>query len=248
MHKKTSMNAIQKESKLEDLLAKEEESEEETELNDLESQLNSEKKKEDCLLKSIKEKSMENQYNLAKLRAEEAVAKITQNTQKEVATQRNDMKKKIADMKKRKKLKANAIKQSIMTIRMQIAQKIAEISKPGNQEKCTANNKVNDSYPYCDENFTNNFIKYEECKNPFNFCYVCCENEFGELHIVDRDKCFSSCDSKAKLSDLSQAEAKAADIPPVDPADATPLTTKQNTIPEVNKLQEAGLIEGKTQF
>jgi len=32
-----------------------------------------------------------------------------------------------------------------------------------------------------------------DCKNPNQYCYICCENEFGETHADEREKCFEKC-------------------------------------------------------
>merc|ERR1712151_772874 len=88
--RKVSLTAIEKEQRLEDLLEKEEETREEDENTTLTRQIESEKKKEECLMKAIKEKEIENQYNIAKASAERAVEKIAQETKKQITKQREN--------------------------------------------------------------------------------------------------------------------------------------------------------------
>merc|ERR1712222_83790 len=92
--RKISLTAIEKEQRLEDLLEKEEESREGDETTVLQQQINSEKRKEECLMKAIKEKEIENQYNIAKSQAEHAIQKITKETQSQITKQRENMAKK----------------------------------------------------------------------------------------------------------------------------------------------------------
>jgi len=58
---------------------------------------------------------------------------------------------------------------------------------------------------YCNVNFTDDFSKNAECKDPENFCYVCCENEYGNMYLQRRDKCYTMCDELAK-KDLNNGE------------------------------------------
>ena len=86
-----------------------------------------------------------------------------------------------------------------MTIRTQIASRLQTINKAGDSKKCTASFKdANDREKYCSVNFADNYIKFSDCINQDSFCYVCCENEFGDLHVVQRDSCYTSCDEATK--------------------------------------------------
>jgi len=192
--RKTSLHALEKEMRLEDLLEKEEESKEEEENKVLEQQIMSEKKKEDCLMKAIKEKEIENQYNIAKNQADRAIEQITKQTQIQIVEQRKNIAKKITEMRQKQKRKKAQLKNEILTIRTQIAERLQKYNRAGNESACTTKTNKAD---YCAANFSDNYIKYGECNSDDTFCYVCCENEFGELHILNRDKCYTTCDSIA---------------------------------------------------
>jgi len=32
-------------------------------------------------------------------------------------------------------------------------------------------------------------------ENREDFCYICCENEFGKMHQDKREKCYTMCDN-----------------------------------------------------
>ena len=191
--RKTSLHALEKEMKLEDLLEKEEESKEDEENKTLEMQIQSEKKKEDCLLKAIKEKEIENQYNIAKSQADRAIQKIAKETQQQIVLQRKNIAQKLMEMRQKQKRKKAQLKSEIMSIRTQIAERLQKINKVGDQAKCIG---TQDRTSYCSSNFPDNYIKFGECEAPDSFCYVCCENEFGELHVLDRDNCYNACDTQ----------------------------------------------------
>jgi len=42
------------------------------------------------------------------------------------------------------------------------------------------------------------YIKNMNCKEKDSFCYTCCENEFGDMYMKDREKCYKMCDNKGK--------------------------------------------------
>jgi len=44
--------------------------------------------------------------------------------------------------------------------------------------------------------------KNMDCRDPENFCYVCCENEYGNMYLKMRDTCYNMCDNLAQ-KDLS---------------------------------------------
>ena len=51
---------------------------------------------------------------------------------------------------------------------------------------------------YCNRNIVEDYTKNIECRSDSSFCYVCCENEFGDLHMVQRDTCYTACDDATK--------------------------------------------------
>jgi hypothetical protein len=198
-----TLKAVEKESKLEELLEKEEQDREEEEEKELEKQINEEKNKDECLMKSIKAKETEEQYNLSKINAKDQIDKLKEEAKKQIAIKRQQIKDKINAMKKRSDRKKASLKAQIMTIRTKTAGKLQKYTKVGDASKCfvpiSSNSedmkKVED---YCTSSFFDNYLKLAECKAPESFCYICCENEFGEVHILERDKCYKKCEETEK--------------------------------------------------
>jgi len=63
------------------------------------------------MMKVLKEKQIENQYNLAKTHAEEQMKRIKEETQKNIAFKRHEIKKKINEMRKKSIRKKNRIRE-----------------------------------------------------------------------------------------------------------------------------------------
>jgi len=109
-------------------------------------------------------------------------------------------KRRIEDMRKRqKKRKNDELNANIMTVRMEVAGNIQKSSKMGNEFNCfvpdaNSSNKVEE---YCSINFSDSAVKFQECKALETFCYTCCDNEFGMLHLLQRENCYKKiCDVK----------------------------------------------------
>ena len=106
-------------------------------------------------------------------------------------------------MRKRAERKKAALKAQIMTIRTKTAGKLQKFAKNGDASKCFIPDSTNAEHikkieDYCTIAYSDNFLKFNECKSPESFCFNCCENEFGEIHIVDRDKCYKQCEVTGK--------------------------------------------------
>ena len=97
--KQFSFKAIEKEVKLEHLLEEEEETREEEETNEIKIQIEHEEKKNECLIKAIKEKQTEDQFNISKAHTEESIDNIEKDTKKAIITKRIEIKKRLVDMR-----------------------------------------------------------------------------------------------------------------------------------------------------
>lgn len=196
-----TLMAIQKELKLEEMLEKEEEQKEKDQEITMQTQLEAEKKKNECLTKTIKEKQIEDQMNLTKANAEDAISKIKDEAKKQIMIKRSQMKKRLETMRKKNKRKLNSMQNDIVNVRIETAGKVQKYAKIGSQKSCfnpgplqaAATPKIEE---YCQVNFPDNNGKFMDCKNPDSFCFVCCEAEFGEMHIPEREKCYKEvCES-----------------------------------------------------
>lgn len=206
--------AMQKENKLEQLLEKEEKLREKDEENLLEKQFQAEVKKKEVLMKSIKEKELEEQFNISKENAIIAIEKLKAEAKNAIIKKRNDIKNRISQMRLKAERRKAAIKSKILSLRSETAQQIQWYSKKGDMNRCFIPNPSAKGLPadhpkahlienksfneqltiidvYCTAAFANNVGKFMECKQPESFCFVCCEGEFGQMHLSDRERCYN---------------------------------------------------------
>ncbi len=156
-------------------------------------------------MKSIKAKEIEEQYNLNKANATDQIEKLKEEAKVQITIKRQQIKDKIQKMRKRAERKKAALKAQIMTIRTKTAGKLQKFAKSGDSSKCfipisTSPEQIKKIEDYCTAAYPDNFLKFNECKAPESFCFTCCENEFGEIHIVDRDKCYKNCEGSEKTA------------------------------------------------
>ena len=166
-------------------------------------QLESEKKKDECLIKSIKEKEIEDQYNLSKIQQDKELNELKEQVKQQILQKRKQIKMKILQMRKRASRKKKIYQDEIQTLRMQVAGQLNKHNKEGNLGLCfKPNNSDEDKkkvVQYCNSNFSDaSPNKFKECLTEEDFCYVCCENEFGEMHVKDREQCYDKCDYAPK--------------------------------------------------
>ena len=77
---------------------------------------------------------------------------------------------------------------------MKIASEMFHARKKGNSSECSPTNLPENKEKYCDKYFNDDIHNNRDCKDPDEFCFMCCENEFGQLWGKERDNCFAMCD------------------------------------------------------
>jgi hypothetical protein len=206
---KLALNALDKEKSLEDMLEKEEEEREKEEEAELQRQIDAENKKTECLEKSIKAKVTEEQFNLNRVRAQEKIDKVKAEVKREIDIKRKSIKDKIDAMRRRATFKKKALQEQIINIRTAALTKAKSFTKQGEASQCGKTAPA-DVEGYCNNKFIVDLEKNKEClaSGP-NFCFICCNNEFGDYHLVDRNKCFK--DYCEKASDAAKKECTPAE-------------------------------------
>jgi hypothetical protein len=212
--------AIQKENKIEQLLEKEEAQREGEEEKQLEKQLEKEQSKKEMLMRSIKEKELEEQFNISKENAENSIKKVKEEAKSVINKKRDEIKKKIVQMRAKSDRKKAAIKSKILSLKSETVHQLQKYSKKGDSIRCFVPNPTGkgsgtdnggdiESKSYeeqlkhietvCTAAFSSNIAKFMECKLPESFCFVCCEGEFGQMHLSDRERCYNQkCNKNAQ--------------------------------------------------
>ena len=202
---KIALQAIQKEMNLEDMIRKEEAEREAREEKEIREAIEAEKRKSECLVKAIKERKLENQYNLRAKEAEEEVKHIKNVAAEQVNVRRSQLKNLIEDMRKKAERKKAKLKQQLQTVRNEMAQEMGKAYKKGDISRCEKGMKSDeDRKVYCSATFLEDFSNYSTClEGGEEFCLICCETEFGDFYLGERQECIKSiCGNRLSGSDL----------------------------------------------
>lgn len=187
------LKAIEKEFKFEELLEKEEEEKEQKQEEDIMRQIEKEKDKRNCLLKRIKEKEIENQYNLVKLANIKGKDEDKEETKKMITIRRAELIKKLADKKKLAERRSRRLKNELKTVKYQIKEDIEGAYKDSGREcKFVAND-----LSYCKARFFKEADKFMKCKEASSdkdeYCTLCCYTEYGGMLQNKRQECYNNC-------------------------------------------------------
>ena len=187
-----ALQAIQKEINLEALIQKEEEERIEREKAEILISIEKEKQKKQCVLKAIKERELENQYNVNAQKAKDTIENIKRETAQQVLIKRNQLQERIKHIRENAEREKNKLKQQLQTVRYSIADEIGSHYKKGDVNKCVLsmeNSKRRSDY--CVSTFSEDFTDLNYCKNTSEFCTFCCDTEFSELYLTERQNCYA---------------------------------------------------------
>lgn len=141
-------------------------------------------------MKAIKTRAIEQQYIAKNKSADMEIAEIKNRAAKQVEEKRVLLKQKIVGLRKKAEKANNKLAAKLAAMRTEIASKMQNSYKVGTADHCTLIGK-SDHYQqdYCVANFSDDFGKFNDCRDPEEYCNTCCDFEFGEMHIEERNKC-----------------------------------------------------------
>ena len=196
---KVALVALRREINLEDLIKNEEIQKGKGETQLLIEQMKQEKKKKQLLEQALTTR----ESNYGNLRTAKDTQKKIDNIKAEakvdITFKRGVLKKKIEEIRNKFRRKHRQIKQQIQMIRAEMAKEIMVSNKRGNSDLCReGRNDTGKIKEYCDKSYSTDYVKNLGCKDPQNFCYSCCDAEFGNMFISERDDCQTMCDDLDK--------------------------------------------------
>ena len=127
-----------------------------------------------------------------------AISNIKKAAAKEVQIRRSNMKNMIEEMRKKQKRKTSGLSQQLQSVRYAMAEQMGKAYKKGSLENCVkigsgkdVPDKIAMRKHYCTANFSEDFVNYQTCLEGDDFCHQCCDNEFGEFYIGERENCYA---------------------------------------------------------
>jgi len=188
---------IEREFNIENMVKKEEKAKEEAELAKIEDQIKKEEKKASCVKKNIEEKELDDDWD-DKLEAEEEIDLLKKKINLKVEDGRNRVKMILASMRKKAKIRRTELTQRLKEVRAKLANEIMLNNKEGSIQPCLKGRADPDfRETYCNTHFVEDYTLNSNCKSE-DYCFTCCENEFGNAFRMKRSECYKHCDSEEK--------------------------------------------------
>jgi len=111
----------------------------------------------------------------------------------------------IEEMRIKQKRKTSNLSQKLQEVKYEMAKQMGKAYKKGDRRKCIKMGNGNESDErkemrknYCTANYSDDFVNFQACNNGEDFCHMCCDTEFGQFYVEEREKCYSlSCINKA---------------------------------------------------
>merc|ERR1712032_1041577 len=205
-----ALQAIQKEMNLEVMIQREEEEKIEREKQEIQANIEKERKKRECVMKSIKERELENQYNMHASEAQKQIQNIKKQTAQQVMIRRNAMNSKLRLIRQKAEREKAKLKQKLQGVRNSMAEEMENKFKKGDINKCliAMENKKHKN-DYCIAHFSDDLGDLQYCKDTTDFCNFCCDSEISEMYFQERQQCYAKvCNAlplprRHDLNDLS---------------------------------------------
>jgi len=119
---------------------------------------------------------------------------IQKNLKLKIILRRKKLTKKLNLLRLAHERKKSKYRQQIQEVRRKLAENMINAEKNGNTDNCIIALKRNNIDEYCSSAFMDDPNSLTDCRVPQNFCSLCCESEFGEMHHEERIICDNKCD------------------------------------------------------
>jgi len=199
---KLGLTAVNKEQQIENMIIAEEKEKQDLDLKKIQDQIGQENKRAESINVSIKEKELDDFVAMSTRQSESDLEEAKEEAKEKVAGQRYDMKEKILKMRKMAEAKKNQLLNKLKAAKTKLAKQVTNTMKAGSWETCVKGNipaQKDTREAFCNKNFPDDYFLNLDCQDVENFCYSCCEKEFGQVHLDDRNDCYDKCDGPATL-------------------------------------------------
>ena len=189
--------ALSKEMKYEQLMFNEEKIRERDEKIAFEKKMEELKEKEDCMKRDVKKNELKAERKGQKKEAGINIAELETTIKNIVLKKRQDAAKKLEIMRKMSEIRRKKDQSQMQEFRVKMASEVLNSDKKGNVSTCRPNATKDEIKNYCNVQFSDDIAINLDCRNPDNFCFICCEYELGAKNFEAREDCFDGCGEKS---------------------------------------------------
>lgn len=197
---KDALKVINREIDVEELIRREEMIRTQERIKSKMEEYKHEEKKKEKLEEALDQQSASQETLVNEIKKKQSILEIKKEAEKDVEERRNLLKKKLQKIRTLADRRTRLIQNKINIVRNKMTKDIVEATKNGDQKICkTAWGNETLMNKYCDDNVIDDLNKNIECKLNDNFCYSCCDNEFGKANLTGKEECYNLCLSKENI-------------------------------------------------
>jgi len=191
--KKQISDLLENEDKYEKKLENEERKKMDRERDTLKKLVNAEQKKSNDLVSQLQQLGKGDNFKAKERAIKRKMKLMMEDIKKKISQKRKNLKNKLKRMKKLHTLEKKKAAKKLLNIKKKMGKKLSNMNKKGDPNKCFKISNVKERSAYCQINFKDSFLN-QECKNPSQFCYMCCDQEIGKINKENLNCCYNKCD------------------------------------------------------
>jgi hypothetical protein len=134
----------------------------------------------------------DSKYKIKEISIKREMKNMMEDIENTIMEKRQKLLNKIQRMRTLHELSQKKTGRQLIEMKREMGKKLNLISKKGNPSQCF----VKDQYSinnYCMMNFED-YDMQTECKKEKQFCYICCDNEIGQMKKENLECCYNKCD------------------------------------------------------
>jgi len=173
------------------------------------------RKRKKAINKQLFEKELEQEFQVSEMAAEKDIKDAKTEIQVQIQVNRDKLKQAIEQIRKEAKRSQAAKQAKLKQMKTKLSKKLLQASKTGDKTKCLNGLRSDDlRSSYCNAAYYDDYLDNDYCKNVDNFCYSCCDYEYGLLKPSERDDCYDACDKERDNIDKENEKKKEGPVKP----------------------------------
>lgn len=192
---KQTRDLLNKEAAYEDNLENQEKIRLFNEKSQMSNLLKKEEQRANDLANELANMGNDNSFKMKERAIKRKIKTMMDDIQKKINDRRSNLISKLQRMRKIHTLDQKMAAKKLIEIKKNMGKKLTNLAKKGDPKQCF-NPKKNqlERNQYCEGSFKDLDLQ-KECKDPKQFCYLCCDKEIGKMNKENRNCCYNQCDS-----------------------------------------------------
>lgn len=138
-------------------------------------------------------KTNENDYEIKEKAIKRKMKNMMDDIQRQINQKRSLLIDRLERMRRMHEIEQKIAAKKLIDIKRQVGSEILSMNKRGSPDKCFSMRNPMEISQYCTLAYHDVDLQ-NECKNPKQFCYMCCDAEIGNNNKDSNSCCYSRCD------------------------------------------------------